>query len=64
MLRGFYKGIDRLYFLEESWEMIREYGILPEHFNLKIELISYEKKDLIDKSTHTYDIFKNQKITV
>lgn len=59
---GALTGMDTLHFFEESWNMIRDYGILQEHFNLRVELDSYSYSE--GGNTQTVSIYQKQKIEI
>jgi len=49
VIPGVILGVDFLYFKKESWELLRDYGVIPNEYEVTVRISELEKKTPVGK---------------
>ena len=61
IIPGVILGVDFLYFKKESWGLLRDYGVIPNEYEVTIRILELEKKTPMGK-IEKYEVFPKREV--
>ena len=58
---GVILGVDFLYFESESWSLLRDYGVIPNEYEITVKILQLEKRVACGK-VEKYDVFPKREV--
>ena len=61
IIPGVILGVDFLYFKKESWGLLRDYGVIPNEYEVTIRILELEKKTPMGE-IEKYEVFPKREV--